>query len=220
MTMPASSFTLIELRDQFTGDGGSISLDSQKMRDGAGKGTGNIAMLDFANRAWGQGREVLREETANMSTVKPYHRCCAVDNTIYSNNGFPTPISSGLPQWGFRGSNNNDYPISLYSNGYFYCRRPGVPHKVTVSYSQTEWQNGVKYVSHEIYIGAWSAGPKQGTNQVLQGWTALGTSGTRTLTFTPSASRPWIQVGTRAFMSGGGGAQSIKCESRNMRVYV
>ena len=225
MTMPASNINLItDVRNGFMQDSsGNASLNSQKYRDGAGKGTGNVALMDFANRAWAQGRDSYREADRPSSGCKPYSRAEATDNaTVHT--GFTITNRNGLPGWRTNTKGGQSYPIASYNNSYFYCLRPNVQHTLAVSYASTKWVNTATYVSHEIYVAGWQDGYKSGASTVYHNWTGLGTSGSKTFTFTPASTRRYIQISTRAFCAGTSGTnawqQEIDCESYNMRCYV
>ena len=160
MTMPANNINLItDVRNGFMQDtSGNASLNSQKYRDGAGKGTGNIALMDFANKAWAQCRDQYSEVAASAARCKPYSRAQAVDNTTYSGSRFTITNRSGLPGWRTNTRGGVSYPIASYNNSYFYCLRPNVQHTLAVSYAQTKWVNTGAYVSHGIYTAGWESG--------------------------------------------------------------
>lgn len=223
MTMPASNINLItDVRNGFMQDSsGNASLNSQKYRDGAGKGAGNVALTDFANRAWAQGRDNYREIDRPSSGCRPYSRAQQIDNGTYSNSNFIITNRGGLPGWRTKTTGGQSYPIANYNNSYFYCLRPNVQHTLKVDYAYTEWVNTATYVTHDIYIAGWQSGYKSGATTVWLPWTGLGTSGSKTFTFTPTSDRRYVQIATRAFCAGGGSSgQKIDCESYNMRCYV
>ena len=69
MTVPSTNISMItHIRNGFMQDtGGNASLNSAKYRDGAMKGAGNVAMTDFANRAWAQGRTIKRTQDGDST---------------------------------------------------------------------------------------------------------------------------------------------------------
>lgn len=226
MTMPASNIDLIaDVRNGFMQDSsGSVSLNSAKYRDGAGKGSGNIALTDFASRAWGQGREV--QEEGPPSTVKPYMNHQGVDGWSYISSNFDVSIVNNLPRWRMKESWTNMMTniSAFYSNTWFYCNRPGVAHTFYVDSIIDKWHNGYgSFVNYEFSIRGWSNGYQSGTQSVLQDWTRVrSNNGSKTHKFTPSSSHRYIQVALR-IISGGyqgwdGEVPNIDITAYNMRV--
>lgn len=226
MTMPASNINLIaDVRNGFMQDSsGNASLNSQQYRDGARKATGNIALTDFANTAWAAGRDLYREDEWTAFRCKPYSRAAGVDNAIYSNSDFTMTDRSGLPGWRTRRYGGQSYPMAGYNNSFFYCARPGIDHKLDLRVVDYQWVNTQSYVDHQIKIIGWESGYKNGLSETLMDWTSMGASATRSYTFRPKASRPWVQISMRAYCAATGGLQGssqvIEVEAYDMRCYV
>ncbi len=206
MTMPASNINLItDVRNGFMQDtSGNASLNSAKYRDGAGKGTGNVALTDFAGAGWRQGRTLQAEGSA--STVKPYMLHSGVDNLGYDSKNFEITISGGLPRWRVKRKwfNLNTVTSAVYANAWFRCYRPGVAHTLSWDSIINALHNGYNsYVSYEYTVRGWSNGYQSGTQTTIQGWTNVrSNNGPKSYTFTPSGSYPYIQVALRLISSG------------------
>jgi hypothetical protein len=226
MTMPASNINLItDVRNVFMQDSsGNASLNSARYRDGAGKGSGNVRLTDFANRAWSQGRE--EQEEGSPSTVKPYMNHQGVDGWSFDRSVFDTSIVNGLPRWRMKESWTNMMTniSAFYSNTWFYCKRPGVQHTFYCDNIISKWHNGYgSYVGYEFSARGWDNGYQSGTQQIWQDWNNVrSSSGSRSFTFTPTSSHRYVQIALRIISRGyqgwDGEVPNIDITAYNMRV--
>lgn len=124
MTVPSTTINMItHIRNGFMQDtSGNASLNSNKYRDGAMKGSGDVAMTDFAERAWAQGRTIKRTQDGDSTaTVRPYCWDQRRDNLGPDDATFTFNTVDGLPRWRFRHDSAYAVPAASYSNSYFYC---------------------------------------------------------------------------------------------------
>lgn len=228
MTMPSSNISLItDVRNGFMQDSsGDASLNSKKYRQGAGKGTGNVALMDFANRAWSQGDDIRRSQQNGVSTVKPYSWDQGEDGWTFNSSEFTLTSSGGLPRWGMKRwwSNMMTVPSANYSNTWFYCYRPGITHTWNWDSIINKWDSGTgSYVTYQYAVIAWANGYQSGSSNQLHNWnTVRSSSGSKTVTFTPPSTHRYIQLALRIW-SGGYVAYpnpEIDITAYNMRVTV
>lgn len=207
MTMPASNINLItDVRNGFMQDSsGNASLNSKKYRQGAGKGTGNVALSDFANRAWSQGDDIRRSQQDGVSTVKPYSWDQGEDGWTFKDDEFALTTSGGLPRWGMKRwwSNAMIIPSANYSNCWFYCYRPGITHTWEWDSIINKWDNGGgsgAYVSYEYAVIVWENGYQSGSSFILRNWDPVrSTSGPKTVAFTPPSTHRYVQLSLRVW---------------------
>ena len=226
MTMPASNINLItDVRNGFMQDSsGNASLTSNKYRDGAGKGTGNVALTDFANLGWRQGRSLQAE--GSPSTVKPYMLHTGVDNLGYDSKDFEISISGGLPRWRLKHTwfNHQTVISACYANTWFRCYRPGIAHTMSWDSLINKWHNGKgSWVAYEFSVRSWSSGYQSGSQTIHQDFTNVrSNNGPKSYTFTPPSSRPYIQLSLRIMGSGyvdyDGANPEIDITAYNMKV--
>lgn len=204
MTMPSTNINLIaDVRNNFMQDSsGNAQLTSTKYRDGAGKGTGNVALTDFANVAWRNGRNVLHQP--NPANVKPYNADGGVDQDNYANERIKVRIENGLPVWQILGPAYTQitFPIAWYMSSGFKVMRPGIPHTITWQARTVIWQGNYGSLA-EYTVRGYKSGYKSGGELQHQGWRGMNASlnswRDNSYTFTPNASYPYIAFSTRVF---------------------
>lgn len=204
MTMPSGNINLItDVRDNFMQDSsGSASLNSDKYRDGAGKGIGNVALTDFANVAWRNGRTKLDQPSA--SSVRPYHAEGGVDIDNYFPGRITIEVRDGAPVWKINGPQYAymDQPVAWYMSSGFKVMRPGIPHTITWQAQTVLWSG--KYGSLPQYlVRGYANGYKSGSSINHRGWTPMNSSlnswRDNSYTFTPDSRYPYILLSTRVF---------------------
>ena len=230
MTMPASNVALIaNVRNQFMRDSsGNASLNSQKYRDGAGKGTGSIALSDFANRAFGAGRTFVQTQGGTAaSAVRPYHCDRRADNvqwdfTKYVN--FAMGEVGGIPEWRAYANGFRDMPVAAYVSSFFYCHRPGVQHRLQFDVMRGSYRGTT---SADVAVIGFSSGYLSGASTDYITTTNLNSGSSYTsksFTFTPSASFPYVLISLRTWAQAWNGYMGMENEAwnyfKNIRVTV
>ena len=120
--MPPSNISLINnVRNEFMRDSsGSVSLNSTKYRDGARKGVGNVSVMDFAGRAWSQGREIRKTQDGDpIESMRPYCWDQRHENLNHSDVEYTLLTENGLPVWKHRHDGKRFVPTASYANAYF-----------------------------------------------------------------------------------------------------
>jgi hypothetical protein len=225
MTMPASNISLTYVRDNmFRDDAVPASLDSPYYRDAALKGSGNVALTDFANRANGLGRTKKNSQLGLTSDVMPYHADIRVDNreSITVDTWGSVGIHSNLPSFELTAEGRSgEIPTSTYGNLWFYCERIGEQHTLNfdvVKYSSTN-QGYLRY-----QVIAFSNGYLQGISRDLIP-NSYASVGKNSVKFTPSnSSRPYILISVNAYAMGWNGflgyENTISGSFRNIEVKI
>lgn len=230
MTMPASNINLItDVRNVFMQDSsGNASLNSQKYRDGAGKVSGNVALMDFANKAYGSGREIVRSQEQGASVVRPYHWDQRSDNESISS---AKDNFTGIPDIeGFYGrqmyiQSRTLVDVGYYSVGLFYCNRPGIEHTWTFRYANENWDtpSGFWHVIASQRVFAYQSGYLSGSSVALtDAWYGLDKTSptTATVKFTPTSSHPWVALNVRVVAQSGLSSNKITHKNWNWSVTV
>ena len=161
MTVPSANINMkVHVRNGFMQDtSGNASLNSNKYRDGARKGTGNISLQDFAGKAWSQGRTPKRTLDGDAtSSVRPYCWDQRYDNLGPYDVTFTLTYEGGLPKWSYSHSGQS-YPTASYNNSYFYCDTNDT---LRIRANQTATGG---YARHDISVIGFSAGYLSGASK-------------------------------------------------------
>ena len=203
MTMPASNISMItDVRNGFMQDGsGNVSLNSAKYRDGARKGSGNVALMDFASRAFSQGRTVVKTQDGSLtSSVKPYCWDQRHDNISHSSITWSLAYENGLPTWTTYHKGYRDTPTAAYSNSCFKANK-----NENLSISFTTVPNGNNWdASITFAILGFDAGYLSGNSINIINYTPA--SGSNTFNFTTNSSYPYHVVVFKTLVKAWNGA--------------
>lgn len=198
MTMPANNINLItDVRNGFMQDtSGNASLNSTKYRDGAGKGTGNVALTDFANRAFSQGRTIRKtQDGSSISSMKPYCWDQRHDNISHSSISWTLSYESGLPTWASYHSGRRDIPTAAYSHGFF---KSSGSEALSISFSTLANQNNYS-ANIRVTIYGYDNGYLSGNSTTLM--SEQSASGSKTFNFNASSYYPYVMISFKTYVS-------------------
>lgn len=198
MTMPASNINLItDVRNNFMLDSsGNASLNSSKYRDGARKGSGNVALMDFANRALSQGRTVVKTQDGSAaSSMKPYCWDQRHDNISHSAISWNLRYENGLPTWTSFHNGYRDIPTAAYSHGFF---KTSGNESLSISFTADPHASNYS-ASIRVTIYGYNGGYLSGdVTTLLSEQTA---SGSKTFNFTASSYYPYVMISFKTLVS-------------------
>lgn len=211
MTVPSANINMkVHVRNGFMQDtSGNASLNSNKYRDGARKGTGNISLQDFAGKAWSQGRTIKRTlDGDSAASVRPYCWDQRWDNLASYDVTFTLSYENGLPKWAYS-HHGKSYPTASYNNSYFYCDKNDT---LRIRANNTATGSGQR---HDISVIGFSAGYLSGSSKSYI-TDSLSFSG---VNFTNDKNFPYVLVSFRGYNAGGSRPDTTSFTLYNAEVY-
>lgn len=200
--MPSSNINLINnVRNEFMLDAsGSVSLNSTKYRDGARKGVGNVSVMDFAGRAWSQGREIRKTQDGDSTgSIRPYCWDQRHDNINHSEVEYTLLTENGLPVWKHRHNGKRFVPTASYANSYFQFV-PGDTLDIRRLHFSCNIEKLEAYLAYcEVAVIGYTNGYLSGGTRYYVNWSRV--EGDRTWAFDVRPQEPFVVVSFKFFAS-------------------
>lgn len=196
MTVPATNISMItDIRDDFMMGSGDVSLNATRYRDGCLKGTGDIAVMDYAKCAWGQGRVTRKTQNGDSTSgMRPWMWDQRADGGITHSDVTWTLGESAakLPTWKSYHTARTGKATAAYFNGYFRTSTTGT-FRLTGTLSDPDGLN--RGVEGRLDVVAFQSGYLSGAASTLLSIPGQTKAGDISFDFTiPDTTKPHIVV--------------------------